>query len=83
MKADENCNVVQHIDPEEGAVDEDIPLPDKVDDSIRRIEEYEHRIELELRKPEKDWNYSAEKKSSRAPSRRNISGRVTYKIKGY
>ena len=39
------------------------PIPDmveKIDDAIEKITIYENRLLEELRKPEKDWNYSVE-----------------------
>ena len=46
----------------------EVPPREKVDQSLVLVDEFERRIETELRKPEKDWNYSAEKNSHDADS---------------
>ena len=39
----------------------DISLPTKIEQSIKAVESFERKMNSELRKPEKDWNYSVEK----------------------
>ena len=43
------------------AVSEELPPVERIDATIQLVEKYERRMESELRKPEKDWNYSPEK----------------------